>query len=457
MSSAEIQLPPRALGAGHGDGPRPVEVSHRRVLAIALPMTIAHLTTPLLGVVDTAVVGRLGDAALMGGVALGAVIFDFLFWGFGFLRMGTVGLAAQALGQGDAQETRAIAARALLLALACGLALILLQWPIGLGARALAGASPEVDAAVAAYFHIRIWAAPFSLANYALVGWLTGIGRTGHALALQVAISLVNMAATVLLVLGLDWGVAGSATGTLLAEVLGALAGVLLCARLLKFRLAVPQAVLFDRARLMATFVLNRDIMIRTAALLAGFSFFAAQGARAGDVVLAANALLNNMILLAAYFLDGFATAAEQICGQAVGARNRAAFGRAVRLVLMWGFGFALCACALYLSAGPAIVDLMTTSPDVRVAARQFLIFAAILPVVGVAAYAFDGIYIGALWSRDMRNLMLLSLALYLGSFLVLRPLGNEGLWLAFLVFLGARGALQALRLPALLNRTFSV
>ena len=434
----------------------PEAVTHRRVLAIALPMTVAHLTTPLLGIIDTAVVGRLGDAALLGGVALGAVVFDFLFWGFGFLRMGTVGLAAQALGRRDKLEERAVLARALMLALVCGLALILLRHPIEAAALALGGASAEVNAAVATYFQVRIFAAPFSLANYALLGWLTGLGRTGHALALQVGIGLLNTALTIWLVLGLGWGVAGSAAGTLAAEMAGALVGLVLCARLLGFRLAVPRAVLLDRRELLATLALNRDIMIRTAALMFAFGFFAAQGARAGDVTLAANALLNNMVLLAAYFLDGFATAAEQICGQAVGARDRTSFMKGMRLVILWGFGVAIAACLAYLSVGPMVIDLMTTNAEVRAAARTFLVFAAILPMVGVFAYAFDGIYIGALWSRDMRNLMVAALAAYLMAFFALSFLGNAGLWLSLLVFLAARGGFQALRLPALVRGTFS-
>ena len=431
------------------------EVTHRRVLAIALPMTVAHLTTPLLGVVDAAVVGRLGDAALLGGVALAAVIFDMLFWIFGFLRMGTVGLAAQALGRRDGTEQRAVLARALLLALALGLALVLLQAPIARLALTLAGASPAVDRAVGDYYAVRIYAAPFTLANYVVLGWLVGLGRTGRALALQVGMNVLNMALSAALVLGAGWGVAGAAAGTLAAEMAGAAAGVVLCVRMLGGSLAVPRAVLLDRSRLTEAFQLNRDIMIRTAALMFAFSFFAAQGARAGDVTLAANAILNNMVLVAAYFLDGFATAAEQICGAAVGARRRGAFNAGVRLSLGWGFGFALCACALYLVAGPAIVDAMTTSPEVRAAARDFLVYAALLPVAGVAAYAFDGVYIGALWSRDMRNLMLAALAVYLAAWWALRGLGNDGLWLALLAFLLARGGLQALRLPALERRTF--
>lgn len=430
-------------------------VTHRRVLAIALPMTVAHLTTPLLGVVDAAVVGRLGDAALLGGVALAAVIFDMLFWVFGFLRMGTVGLAAQALGRRDGVEERAVLARALLLAGALGLLLVALQAPIAHAALALAGASEGVSAAVRDYYAVRIFAAPFTLANYVVLGWLVGLGRTGRALALQVGVNLLNMGLSVVLVLGAGWGVKGAAAGTLVAEMAGTLAGLVLCRRMLGGAFAVPRAVLLDKARLAEAFLLNRDIMIRTAALMFAFSFFAAQGARAGDVTLAANAILQNMVMVAAYFLDGFATAAEQICGSAVGARRRADFSAGVRLALVWGMVFAVAACLIYLVTGPGIVDAMTTNPDVRAAARTFLVYAALLPVAGVCAYAFDGVYIGALWSRDMRNLMLVSLAVYLVAWWGLRGFGNHGLWLAFLAFLLARGGLQALRLPALLKRTF--
>lgn len=245
-------------------------------------MTLAHLTTPLLGVVDAAVVGRLGSAALLGGVALAAVIFDMLFWVFGFLRMGTVGLAAQAVGRRDAVEERAVLARGLLVAGLLGLLLVALQAPIESAALALAGASAEVNAAVSEYYAVRIFAAPFTLANYVVLGWLVGLGRTGRALALQVGINLLNMTLSVALVLGAGWGVAGAAAGTLIAELVGAGAGLALCAAMLGGRLGAPRAVLLDKARLTQTFMLNRDIMIRTAALMFAFSFFAAQGARAG-------------------------------------------------------------------------------------------------------------------------------------------------------------------------------
>ncbi len=370
--------------------------------------------------------------------------------------MGTVGLAAQALGRRDGVEERAVLARAVLLAFALGFVLIVLQVPILKLALTLAGASDAVNGAVSDYFHVRIFAAPVSLANYAILGWLTGLGRTGRALALQVGMNVLNMVLTVVLVLGAGWGVAGAATGTLIAEAVGTGAGLLLVVQLLGGRLDVPRAVLLDKARLMEAFTLNRDIMIRTAALMFAFGFFAAQGARTGDVTLAANAVLSNMVMMAAYFLDGFATAAEQLCGQAMGARDEGAFSAAVRLVLAWGFGFALAASGLFAVAGGTLTDLMTTSDEVRIAARAFLPYAALVPLAGVAAYVYDGIFIGALWSRDMRNLMLAALALYLLAWLGLRGFGNGGLWMAFLVFLLARGGLQAARLPALRARAFA-
>ena len=200
---------------------------------------------------------------------------------------------------------------------------------------------------------------------------------------------------------------------------------------------------------------INRDIMIRTAALIAAFSFFTAQGARAGDVALAANAVLHNFILIGSFFLDGLATAAEQLCGRAVGARDRAGFVQATRRVLGWGFLFGAAASVLFLFVGTMLIDVITTSAEVRQAARQFMLFAALAPVMGVAAYAFDGIYIGATWARDMRNLMVVALAIYLATWWALQGHGNTGLWIALLVFLAARGLLQAMWYPRLAKTTF--
>ena len=434
---------------------RSFAVTHARVLAIAGPMTLAHLTTPLLGVVGTAVIGQLGQTHLLGAVAVSAVVFDCMFWLFAFLRMGTVALTAQALGAGDAIEQRAVLARALVMGGCIGAGLLLLQRPIAWIAYEAVGASAAVTEAAKVYFFVRIWSAPLTLANYAVLGWLIGLARTDLALVLQVAINLVNLAATALFVLVLETGVAGAAAGAVVAEAAGLAGGLLLAWQLERGAPRLAAAVALDGGKLVRMLAVNRDIMIRTAALIVAFSFFMAQGARAGDTILAANAVLYNLVLIGAFFLDGFATAAEQLCGRAVGARDPAAFRRAVALSIGWGFGFALAVAATFLGGGPHLIAVMTASPDVRTAAEQFLIFAVMAPLAGVLAYVFDGIYVGATWTRDMRNLMLASLALYFAAWWTLQPFGNAGLWGAILVFLCGRGLLQALRYPGLLRATF--
>jgi MATE family multidrug resistance protein len=436
------------------DQPQTYTVTHARVLAIAVPMTLSSATTPLLGVVATAVIGRLGEAHLLGAVAMSSVVFDCLFWLFAFLRMGTVALTAQALGAGDVAEERATLVRALLVAAAIGLVIILVQVPLGVLIYRLMGASPEVTAAAQAYFFVRIWSAPFVFANLVMIGWFVGLARASTALALQVAINFINLAVTALLVLKFDFGVSGAAFGAVVAEAAGAVAGLAIALRIVGARIPDWASVL-DRARLIRMFVVNRDILIRTALLIVAWGFFAAQGARSGDVVLAANSVLHNFVLVGAFFLDGFASAAEQLCGRAFGARDGPAFSRAVRLSLSWGFGFGVASTLTLIAAGPWLIDLMTASPEVRIAARDYLVYAALASVTGVFAFTYDGIYIGATWTRDMRNLMIVSLALYFAAWWLTRPLGNAGLWIAILVFFGARGALQAARYPALARATF--
>jgi MATE family multidrug resistance protein len=435
--------------------PQNFTVTHARVLAIAVPMTLSSMTTPLLGVVATAVIGRLGQAQLLGGVAISSVVFDCLFWLFAFLRMGTLALTAQALGAGDVAEERATLMRALLLSAAIGLALIALQVPLGGAVYRLMGASLEVTRAAEAYFYVRIWSAPFALANYVLLGWFVGLARASTALALQAAINAIDAAVLVVLVLVFDFGVKGAAFGAVVAEIAGTVTGLVIALRIVGVHMPNAGSI-FNRARLSRLFLVNRDIMIRTAAIITAWMFFAAQGARAGDVVLAANSVLYNFVLVGAFFLDGFASAAEQLCGRATGARDGGAFSRAVRLVLSWGFAFGAVATLAFLVIGPWLIDLMTASPEVRIAARDYLGFAAFASVIGVFAFTYDGIYIGATWTRDMRNLMLVTLALYLGVWWLTRPLGNAGLWIAILAFLGARGALQAARYPSLARATFN-
>jgi MATE family multidrug resistance protein len=365
-----------------------------------------------------------------------------------------VALTAQALGAGDMAEERATLVRALLLAASIGLALIALQLPLAAAIYRLMGASSAVTQAAETYFLVRIWSAPFALANYVLLGWFVGLARARTALALQVAINVINASVIAVLVLGFGYGVAGAAFGAVAAEAVGTATGLVIAARIVGATLP-DVARIFDRARLARMFLINRDIMIRTAALITAWGFFAAQGARAGDVTLAANSVLNNLVLIGAFFLDGFASAAEQLCGHAVGARDGTAFGRAVKLSLSWGFGFGATATLVFLAIGPWLIDLMTASADVRAAARLYLVYAALASVIGTFAFTYDGIYIGATWTRDMRNLMLVTIVLYFAAWWLTRSLGNAGLWLTILTFFGSRGALQAARYPALARATF--
>ena len=416
---------------------------------------VANLTTPLIGIVSTIAIGRLGEATLLGGVAIASVIFDCLFWLFAFLRMSTVAFTAQALGADEKQEIRALLVRGFVVAAVIGVALILLQLPLAAILLGVMGGSEGVTRAAKTYFTIRIWSAPLVLANYVVLGWLIGQARARLALGVQIAINVINMAATVLLVLVLDAGIAGAAMAAVIAEAAGLVLGVLIARRLSLGQPAVPRAALLDRTKLMRMLAVNRDIMIRTAALISVWLFFTAQGARAGDVTLAANAVLNNFLLISAFFLDGLANAAEQLCGRACGARDRIAFSSAVRLVILWGFGFALAVTAVFALFGPGLIDIMTASADVRRSARDYLWFVVLSPVLAVFAFGYDGIYIGATWARDMRNLMVLSLLIFLTAWLALRSFGNAGLWGALLVHYAARGGLQALRYPAMLRASF--
>jgi len=431
------------------------KVTTAQVFAIAGPAMVANLTTPLIGIVSTTAIGRLGDAALLGGVAMASVLFDCMFWLFGFLRMSTVAFTAQSLGAGQTQELSAILVRGLIVAGLTGLALIILQIPLATLLLGAMGGSEGVTRAAKTYFTIRIWSAPLALANYVVLGWLIGQARARLALATQIAINVVNAAATVLLVLVLNAGIAGAAIAAVIGETAGLLLGVLIAGRLTQGKPAIDRATLFERAKLMRLLAVNRDILIRTAALITAFLFFTAQGARAGDVTLAANAVLNNLLLVSAFFLDGLATAAEQLCGRAYGARDRYAFAGAVRLVVVWGFGFSLAVTAVFALFGPALIDVMTASPEVRRVARDFLLFVTLSPMLAVFAFAYDGVYIGATWARDMRNLMVLSLLIFLAAWFALRSFGNAGLWGAFLVHYAARGGLEALRYPALLRKSF--
>jgi multidrug resistance protein, MATE family len=420
---------------------REFAVTNGMVLSIAVPMTLAYLTTPLLGIVDTAVVGQLGDAALLGGLAVGALAFDVVFSSFNFLRAGTTGLVAQAMGREDRVEQQAVFWRAFAIALTAGLLLILTAPLIVAATRWFVDPEARVAEAMEIYVAIRVIAAPLTLINYAVLGYVLGRGEGSVGLLLQVVLNGGNVFFSIWLGMVLGWGVEGVAWGTVLGETLGLLAGMAVL--LPRFRRAgpVPRSRLVDLPAFRAMLAVNRDIMIRSFVLLGAFALLVRQGAQFGTVTLAANAVLMNLYLLAGYFLDGFATAAEQLAGRAVGARYAPAFHRAVRLTAWWGFGLAFVCASFFLAFGPSLVALMTTASEVRVVALEYLPWAALTAVSGVLAFQMDGVFIGATWSRDMRNMMLLSFALYVAALWSLGGVfGNHGIWAALHIFLIARG-----------------
>jgi len=415
-------------------------LTHRNVLAIAVPVMLANVSTPLIGIVDTAVVGQIPDPAHIGAVAVSALVFTFVFWAFGFLRMGTTGLTAQALGAHDNDELLACLGRALLIAGVVGAGLIVLQWPIRELAFGLLDGGEQVEMLARQYFDIRIWAAPATLANYALLGWFIGRGRAGAALGVQLILNLSNVAFDILFVLGFGMGVAGVALGTLLAEWIAAGAGLTLAwVHVRGGEGRWSRARLFDTQRLRRTIALNRDIMIRSLALICVLLWFVAQGARQGEVILAANAVLMHFISTASYLLDGLAFAAEALVGRAVGAAKRTLFNTAVLITSAWAVLLATLLTALFLLVGPFAIDLLTVDPATRTAAREYLVWAALAPLLGVWAFQLDGIFIGATRSAEMRNAMLASIAIFITAWWLLRGWGNHGLWAALHVSYVAR------------------
>jgi MATE family multidrug resistance protein len=401
---------------------------------------VSNVSTPLIGVVDTAVVGQIPDPAYIGAVAVGALVFTFIFWAFGFLRMGTSGLTAQALGAQDVDEVGANLGRALLIAVAIGLALIMLQWPIRETAFLLLSGSTQVEELARSYFDIRIWAAPATLANYALLGWFIGLGRTDIGLVLQLVLNIINIVLDALFVLGFGWDVRGVALGTLCAECIAASVGFVIAWRhLRRIDGSLSVASLVAPERLRRTLVVSGDIMLRSLALIFVFVWFVAQGVRQGDVILAANAVLIHFTSVAAFFLDGLAFAAEALVGRALGARQRAGLIAAARLTTVWASGTALLMAGAIAVGGTYFIDAMTVDAATRAAARVYLPWAAASPLLGVWAFQLDGIFIGATRTAEMRNAMLITVVIYLLSWWFLKPFGNHGLWGALYVHYLAR------------------
>ena len=429
----------------------PRAVTHRRVLAVALPIVLSNATVPILGAVDTGVVGQIGLPAPIGAVGIGAVILTALYWIFGFLRMGTTGFASQAFGREDRDEGAAILSRALGIGFAAGVAIIALQVPLFRLAFLVSPASDEVEVLARAYMGIRVWSAPALIALYAITGWLIAAERTRGVLAIQLVMNGLNVALDMWFVLGLGWGVEGVALATFIAEWSGLGLGLWLCRGAFRTPAWRDRARVLDPVRLRRFAEVNGDILLRSLLLQAVFVSFLFSGARLGDVPLAANQILLQFLHVTAFALDGFAFAAESLVGQALGRARRDLFRRAAVVASLWGGLSALILAVAFAIAGGAIIDAMTTASEVRAVARLYLPWMVLAPILGVAPWMLDGVFIGATRTRDMRNMMALSALVYVLSLAVLAPgLGNHGLWAALMVSFVARGLTLGAKYPGL-------
>ena len=424
---------------------------HRAVWRLSVPIILSNLSVPLLGAVDTAVVGHLPEPHHLGAVALGSMVFNFVYWGFGFLRMGTGGLTAQAHGAGDSDEVRAAVVRGLAIAGAIALVTVAAQGPIVFVVFEAVEASADVESSARIYVLTRIWGAPAALSIYVILGWFLGLQNTRATLWVQLWMNGLNIVLDVVFVVGFGWGVFGVALATVIAEFAGLGLALWLMRRALReIAGRLDWSRVRSRRRMRMTLGLNADIFIRTVCLVFAFAWFTAQGARLGDVLLAANAVLMNFQLFMAHGLDGFAHAAQAMVGRAVGAADRAELRAAIRVSSFWAAVTASGLVLVYAVAGAGIVALLTGIEDVRRAAGEFLPWAVAMPALSVAAFQLDGIFLGATLGRQMRNMMVVSVAVYLALCALLIPLwGNHGLWFAFAAFMALRGVTLGAVYPA--------
>ena len=421
---------------------------HRQILTIAMPVILSNITTPLVGVADIAVIGHanlpsgISAAAATGAVAFGGMIFSLIFGTLGFFRMGTSGFSAQAKGANDDGELAAIFLRVLMVGFVVGLLLILLRQSVISGIFYFTNASAEVQRLSGDYYKIRALAAPFTLMNYVILGWLMGQGRAKLGLLVQVILNAANILLNLYFVMVLDMAVEGVAWASGLAEIIAFGVSLILILTIYRPKYFMqPLDNILHRAKTLRMFHVNRDIMIRSLALTVSFTFFTIQSANMGDILLAANAILLQFVSVFAYFLDGFATSAEVFIGQSIGAKNNKIFDRAFKLSLVWAFAMATLMAALTLLAGGYAIDFMSQDMAVRTAASAYLIWPAILVLLGAWCHTVDGVFLGATRGADMRNMMLISLTIYLISWYILvHYFGNHGHWAALAVLLFARG-----------------
>lgn len=419
---------------------------NKSILKIALPSILTNITVPLLGLVDTAIVGHLGSAAYIGAIALGTTLMSMAYWGFGFLRMSTGGLTAQAVGEGNRERCFTLLVRSLTWALLIATLLILLQTPLLRVVLYLADGTEEVQLLASTYFRILIWGAPAVLCLSSMNGWFIGMQNATIPLFIAVVQNLVNIAVSCFLVFGLHWTLEGVATGTLVAQYTGF---ILASCLVLRFRplpsFATLRAALGRNSLFDTTFLrMNRDIFLRTLCLLAVTSFFTFSGARQGDLILSANALLMQFFLLFSYFMDGFAYAGEALCGKAWGGANRDAFQRTTRHLFIWGSGLSVVATLIYYFAGSQLLTVLTDHSAVIECAQAYLPYVCVIPLFSFSAFLYDGIFIGISFTSGMLRALAVATVIFFVLHLLLSPsIGNTALWLAFLAYLGTRGAVS--------------
>jgi multidrug resistance protein, MATE family len=426
-------------------------ISHKRILKIALPIMLANVTVPILGAVDTGVVGQIPEAAPIAAVGVGAIVLSAIYWIFGFLRMGTTGLTAQAAGEGNGPEVVALLTRALMIGCAGGMLMIVLQRLIFAGAFWVTPASAEVEGLARSYMAIRIWSAPAAIALYGISGWLIAQERTRGVLMLQLWINGVNVVLDLLFVLQFGWGVEGVAFATFIAEWSGLAMGLWLCRGAFRAPGWKDWARVFDRVRLRRMAVVNGDIMVRSLLLQTIFVSFLLLGGRFGDVTLAANQVLLQFLHITGYALDGYAFAAEALVGQAFGAGRRGLLRKAAVRSSAWATGTAVLLAIGFAVLGPWLIGVMAKDAEVQAEALHYLPWMIAGPISFLGLIMFDGIFIGATRSADMRNMMIVSALIYYAAlWLLLEPMGNHGLWLALHISFIARGVTLGARYPAL-------
>ena len=428
-----------------------MQITHSRVLKIAIPILLANITVPLLGLVDTAVVGQIKSPVPIGAVAIGALILTTIYWFFGFLRMGTTGLTSQAVGAGDKAEVAAIFSRVLLFGAFSGGVIFMLQLPLFWAAFQISPASEAVENMARGYLHIRIYSAPAAIAVLGLVGWLIGQERTREVLYLQLWINGLNIVLDLWFVLGLGWGAEGVALATALAETSGLVLGLWFCRTALMEPASRAWHVVLSRGPVLRMMMINRDILLRTLMLQVIFVSFTLVAARFGDVPLAATQVLMQFFALTAFALDGFAFAVETLVGQAFGAKNRAALRQSVIKCSQWGVLMVIVMVFGIMVAGDALIVMMTKAPEVQAAAQRYLPYLLFATALGLPAFILDGVFLGATQTAVMRDMMAVSMGIYLLCLLALLPvLAMHGLWLSLLVSLIARGFTLGWRYPAL-------